>query len=315
MVRYCPFLGKTCFLYYYLVKLVLEGTPVIFYNPRDTPHSYYMFSGSLHKNCEQVSVHDSAFADFLGLHPEFEFCIALCDSYKDFPRPPAQLLLNTPFIVQAASPQSDSWKEVVRRAGARLFWTQPWSWEEVYAVACRLQGYPVNDVWRAFAELGPSIRCAIVGDEELEYAKAEIRKQANSLVSKGVNVFVAAVNASGGDRNVDGLFVPIPDPVTRRSARLTLPSAYIESVISDAIESGGQTRVLQYLDALCRVPECEISCGRIWENWVVRQLKDIRGLIMRLRPLSGGAYIDVNVPPHLPIEAFDRVDESHFRAR
>ncbi|KAJ6615370.1 hypothetical protein B0H10DRAFT_70465 [Mycena sp. CBHHK59/15] len=255
-----PGIGKTTFLYYYLICLLLKAESVLFSNG---------------KQCFGFSKKGVQTVPWSGLeqlrrHADFHFCKFLCDAFERRP-PPRQLYRNNNnFIVLTTSPFVENWKLVHKYKNGKLCYMKPCTWEEVYTVACVLYPYKPDTIKNNFQSYGPSFRRSMnVLSEDVDTATNSIRTLVTNLFYDSGSLVKAIRNMTESSSNMGDpsswLFMPIPDSDSRIQAQLIPTSPYVFDLLIANVLAQEEHRIENYMKVFSSIPQAAIFRGWISE--------------------------------------------------
>ncbi|KAF8576198.1 hypothetical protein K439DRAFT_1623009 [Ramaria rubella] len=159
-----PGIGKTFFLYYILIKRLLEGKCTVLQDRAP----YFLFFDDA--GCREIQITDTQHADLSDKPYAMRQTWILVDSNDGMDKPAefATGRLCDAFVVQASSPRISRWKGWVKERGGRALIMQPWSWPEIYAAGTQIRDNPLSldCLRRAFYYFGPVVRLCLMASED-----------------------------------------------------------------------------------------------------------------------------------------------------
>ncbi|KAI0297780.1 hypothetical protein B0F90DRAFT_868504 [Multifurca ochricompacta] len=253
-----PGIGKTCFLFYLLLRSLCSGRPTAL-QVRSTYYLLFEDTGVKLYNHKSGSPPDGTWA--------------LVDSNEEVTIPCKTFLRScqtgTTYVVQTTSPKVDRWKSWRKHRNADLYFMDYFSWDEIHALGTMLN-LSVEDLKNHYEKWGPSARTLINVTRNSRYLVTH-----ESLLQGIVSEFVK--DFDGHTKDLDAMRVchrlvtirpKFLDPEKRGASIGEIPTEYLNNLVLDAI--GGRTaeKQLEFFNLINNHASFRGSAGFMFEMFV-----------------------------------------------
>ncbi|KAH9051098.1 hypothetical protein EDB87DRAFT_1836808 [Lactarius vividus] len=257
-----PGIGKTCFLYYLLFRLLSEGTPV---SLQLAPHILVFRDDGVYRHPQDAA------PDYL---PRGTW--ALSDAGRVNEKP-CNTFLNaagryTTWIIQTTSPLETRWKEWAKQHGAVTFVMKGFSAAEITALG-KVQGLDASALLRNYEKWGPSARTCVrlVRDPYREFHHAiAVNNAADAFVERppprtnfnAIQVSHVLFSVRPEVEEKGGRTVPVAEMATE----------HIKSIISCAAAGAEAHKRIEFYRIISTQAAFKGSAGDMFEGFVLSWL-------------------------------------------
>ncbi|KAH9074282.1 hypothetical protein EDB83DRAFT_2549740 [Lactarius deliciosus] len=257
-----PGIGKTCFLYYLLFRLLSEGTPV---SLQRSNHILVFRDDGVYRHPQDAEP-DCFPARTWALSDSSHRAKQPCDVFMDA----AQQYIA--WIIQTASPLEENWRGWAKQLTAVTFVMNEFSAEEITALG-KVQGLDASALLRNYEKWGPSARtCVRLAREPAEerHHAIVVNNAADAFVERppplttfnAIQVFhvLFSVRPEGEDRG--GRTVPFAEMATE----------HIRDIISCAAAAALARKRIEFYRIISTQPSFKVSASRMFEGFVLSWL-------------------------------------------
>ncbi|KAH9026744.1 hypothetical protein EDB85DRAFT_161710 [Lactarius pseudohatsudake] len=259
-----PGIGKTCFLYYLLFRLLSEGTPV---SLQLAPYILVFLDDGVYRHSQEAE------PDYL---PEGTWALADAGRLDD---KPCNAFLDAAgrhiaWIIQTTSPLEDRWRQWKKQYTAVMFVMKGFSAEEITALG-KIQGLDASVLLRNYEKWGPSARTCVRltrDPAEEHYHAIDVNNAADAFVEcppTGTTTF-GAIQVS------HVLFSVRPevdeDKGGRRVPVAEMASEHIREIISCAAAGAEAQKRVEFFRTISTQPSLKASAGDMFEGFVLSWL-------------------------------------------
>ncbi|KAH9180779.1 hypothetical protein EDB89DRAFT_66709 [Lactarius sanguifluus] len=244
-----PGIGKTCFLYYLLFRLLSEEKTVAF----QRGDIFVLFTETGVQICGSTGL-DAA------IIPHGTW--ALADSHTGFERPCEAFLdasgAGTAWVVQTASPSKSNYERWQKEQDARLFWMQVVPFDELNALG-KILGLNAERLRKNYNLWGPSVRVCISltknPDDVGSYAQS-VADAADSLTSQYDDFKSTSTRE---------LFVVRPTSSSRQMVTEEFGTNHLRGIVARAYAKHDHATRLTFYKAIRRLSLFSSPAGQMYE--------------------------------------------------
>ncbi|KAI9439307.1 hypothetical protein H4582DRAFT_130435 [Lactarius indigo] len=257
-----PGIGKTCFLYYLLFRLLSEKKAVAFQVGED----FLLFQGAGVQRCKSISINGA-------IIPSGTW--ALTDSHVSFERPCNAFLkacsAGRAWVVQTTSPSESKYARWQEEWDAKLFWMQVFHFDELYTLGKTL-GLNTQTLRDNYNSWGPSARVCV-----------SLTKDPNKVRSHAQSVVRAAYGLTSDGRQFDGfrfvsthqLFVVRPTD-SRQVTAVEFGTNRLRGIVARAYANHDRATRLRFYSAIRGDPMFSSPAGEIYKSHVLLWFRHAR---------------------------------------
>ncbi|KAH9003452.1 hypothetical protein EDB86DRAFT_2362458 [Lactarius hatsudake] len=258
-----PGIGKTCFLYYLLFRLLSKGTPV---SLQLAPYVIVFRDDGVYRHSQQAE------PDYLptgtwALSDAGRLDEKPCPAYKDAAG------RRKAWIIQTTSPLEDRWRQWKKQYTAVMFVMQGFSAEEITALG-KVQGLDTSVLLHYYEKWGPSARtCTLLARDPAEehHHAIAVNKSADAFVKRpppgitfdAIQVFHVLFSVRPEvDEDKGGRRVPVAE----------MASEHIREIISCAAAGAEAQKRIEFFQTISTQPAFKGSAGDMFEGFVLSWL-------------------------------------------
>ncbi|KAH8995601.1 hypothetical protein EDB92DRAFT_2084426 [Lactarius akahatsu] len=257
-----PGIGKTCFLYYALLRRLSEMKPVAL----ERPGFFILF-------------HEGGVYRYSNTDPDSlpERTWALSDSNENAPQPCSAFgtvsKRRTAWVIQTTSPAEKRWKNWKKYCTADMFVMNPISIEEVTVLGKLLKPeVDVSDLQRIYRKWGPSARTCLqlLQDGEERLHERMVTKTAGDFVTDPLPI------TKYNESKVSHLLFSIrPENQSRIGRKAQVPEMatdHIKAIISYAAADAEARDQINFFEKISTHPDFKVPAGKMFEGFVLSWL-------------------------------------------
>ncbi|KAH9039031.1 hypothetical protein EDB84DRAFT_1397173 [Lactarius hengduanensis] len=257
-----PGIGKTCFLYYLLFRLLSEGTPV---SLQLAPHILVFRDDGVYRhpqNAEPDCIPEGTWALSDSGHRVRQPCDVFMDAAGHYGA----------WVIQTTSPLEERWSEWAKQLTAVTYVMKGFSTEEITALG-KVQDLDASVLLRNYEKWGPSARTCVrlSRDHAQERSHAiNVGYAADAFVERppprttfnAIQVSHVLFAVRPEAENEEGRMVPVAEMATK----------HIKTIISCAAAGATAQKRVEFFLAISTQPAFKGSAGSMFEGFVLSWL-------------------------------------------